>query len=91
MDGEDGKDGDGEEAAAANDDTPTVVDGINNWSFPCEGGKDGDESAVATMSCQPGHGTDGGNEDDENNNGAAATRMTRTTTGPPSATHRRAA
>ena len=74
-DGEDGKDGDGEEAAAADDNTHAVVDGINNRSFPCEGGKDGAESAVATVPCQPGHGADGGDEDDHNDDGAATTRM----------------
>ena len=37
MDGEDSKDGDGEEAAAAADDTPAIVDGINNRSFPVQG------------------------------------------------------
>ena len=91
MDGEDGEDGDGEEAATADDDTPAVVDGINNRSFPCEGGEDGAESAVATVSCQPGNGADGGDEDHENDAGAALTRMTRMSTGPPLATYRRAA
>ena len=66
MDGEDGEDGDGEEAVAANDDTPAIINRINNRSFLCEGGEDGAESAVATVSCQPGNGADGGDEDDEN-------------------------
>ena len=92
MDGEEGEDGDGEEAAADDDDTPAVVDGINNRSFPYAGGEYGAESAVATVPCQPGYGANGGDEDDDDDDdGAAATRMTRTTTGPPPATYRRAA
>ena len=71
MDDEDSEDGNGEEAAAAADDTPAVVDGINNRSFPYAGGEYGTKSAVATVPCQPGHGADGGDED------------TRTTMGPP--------
>ena len=86
----DGEYGDGEEAATADDDTPAVVDGIINRSFPYAGGKYRTESAVATVPCQPRHGADGGNDDDENDNGVAATRMTNTTTGPPSATYFRA-
>ena len=89
-DGKDGEDGDGEEVAAAADDTPAVIDDINNRSFPYAGGEFGAESAVATVPCQPRHGADGGNDDDENDNGVAATRMTNTTTGPPSATYFRA-
>ena len=50
----DGEDGNGEIAAAAandDDDTPDVVDGINNQLFPYADGEYGTESAVATVSC----------------------------------------
>lgn len=43
MDGKGGEDGNSEEAAADDDNTPAIINGINNRLFPCEGGKDGAE------------------------------------------------